>query len=99
MKILHWVSQKANALIAKLRDLRHRLSLPVRIALATIFFILGVLGLFLPVLQGGLFLFISVWLLFPDESERWWERMKERFARIRKRYSRQNSEEGKSSSL
>lgn len=99
MKFLHWVSRKAHALIARLRDLHHRLSLPARIALAMMFFVLGILGLFLPVLQGGLFLFISVWLLFPEESERWWGRVKECFERFKRRFSSQDTKESKPSSL
>ncbi|NUO80192.1 hypothetical protein HUU05_08960 [candidate division KSB1 bacterium] len=48
----------------------------VRIGLALVFFALGIAGLFLPILQGGLFLFISLWLIFPAHSERWLEKLK-----------------------
>jgi hypothetical protein len=84
-KFLHRISEKTKALSAKIRARLHRVPLPLRIILAAAFFVLGVLGLFLPVLQGGLFLFIALWLLFPKESERWLERMTEWFSKLRNR--------------
>jgi uncharacterized protein len=37
----------------------------VRITLGVVFFLLGIIGLFLPILQGVLNLTIGVWLLAP----------------------------------
>lgn len=83
--ILRRISATAKQLFAEMRERQHRLPLPLRIILAAAFFVLGILGLFLPVLQGGLFLFISAWLLFPKESERLLAKMREWFSKQRKR--------------
>ncbi len=57
----------------------------IRITLGTVFILLGFLGLFLPILQGWLFLalgalFLSVDLPFFDRMVRW---IKNRFPRLR----------------
>ena len=65
-----------SAWVAKLREMGERMPFALRIALALVFFALGIAGLFLPILQGGLFLFISLWLIFPRHSERWLEKLK-----------------------
>ncbi len=83
MKILHWLSEKTHQLVTKVRAWHHRIPLPVRIILAAVFFVLGIAGLFLPVLQGGLFLFIAFWLLFPNQSEQWLEKFKAWFAKMK----------------
>ena len=85
MKISCWWSEKANSAIARVRALGRKMPLPVRIVLAAAFFVLGVLGLFLPVLQGGLFLFIAFWLLFPERSEQWWRKIRAWYARLGKK--------------
>lgn len=45
-----------------MRHLRH----PVRIGLAVFFLILGIIGGFVPVLQGWIFILISLALFFPS---------------------------------
>lgn len=85
MKILRRVSDQFHALAARLRASREKMSLPLRITLAILFLILGVAGLFLPVLQGGLFLFIAAWLLFPQQSERWLKKTKAWLAKFKKK--------------
>ena len=62
--------------IAKLRAIGERMPFALRLGLALVFFALGIAGLFLPILQGGLFLFIALWLVFPRHSERWLEKLK-----------------------
>lgn len=47
------------------KSARARWKDPLRIALGWFFILLGILGLFLPILQGILFLAIGVWLLAP----------------------------------
>jgi len=54
----------------------------LRFLLAFVFLVLGVLGLFLPVLQGGLFLFISFWLIFPQHGDRLLAKLKIWFAAL-----------------
>ncbi|HHM23725.1 MAG TPA: hypothetical protein ENJ23_01640 [Bacteroidetes bacterium] len=49
-----------------------KLLTPVRIVLGVIFLILGILGLFLPVLQGLLFLTIAAALLGKDTPPGRW---------------------------
>ncbi len=67
---------KLHETIAKLRSAGERMPFALRLTLALVFFALGIAGLFLPILQGGLFLFISLWLIFPRHSERWLEKLK-----------------------
>lgn len=78
MNLSGW-QDKFHSWILRLRDTGRRMPFAVRIGLALVFFVLGILGLFLPILQGGLFLFIALWLLFPEHSERWLEKLKARF--------------------
>ncbi len=67
---------KLHTWIAKLRAIGERMPFALRLGLALVFFALGIAGLFLPILQGGLFLFIALWLVFPRHSERWLEKLK-----------------------
>lgn len=75
MNFTGW-QNKLHAAIAKLRALGERMPFALRLGLAFVFFALGIAGLFLPILQGGLFLFIALWLIFPRHSERWLEKLK-----------------------
>jgi hypothetical protein len=45
------------------------------------FFLLGALGLFLPVIPGMLFLAIAFWLIFPKQAEKIWGDLKRRLGR------------------
>jgi len=81
---------KAPGWIEKIRKFRDRIPFVIRLLFALIFLALGVLGLFLPVLQGGLFLFIAFWLLFPHQSERLMERIKTWLSKCRILHSRKN---------
>lgn len=75
MNFTGW-QHKLHTWVAKLREVGERMPFALRLGLALVFFALGIAGLFLPVLQGGLFLFISLWLIFPRHSERWLEKLK-----------------------
>ncbi len=79
---------KLHETIAKLRGAGERMPFALRLTLALVFLVLGIAGLFLPILQGGLFLFLAAWLIFPKHSELWLEKIKNRF---RKKASQQTS--------
>jgi hypothetical protein len=70
---------KARALIEKLQAFRRRMPLLVRLPLAFVFLVLGVLSGFIPVVQGWLFIFVAFWLLFPDHSEKLLKKIKARW--------------------
>jgi hypothetical protein len=42
---------------------------------------IGLAGLVLPIIPGVLFIVVAVWLVFPDQSEKLWERVKEALAK------------------
>lgn len=44
------------------------------------FLLLGLLGLFLPVIPGLLFLGIAFWLIFPKQAEKIWGDLKRKLA-------------------
>lgn len=48
---------------------------------AAAFLFLGVLGLFLPVIPGLLFLGAAFWLIFPKQAEKIWGTLKRKFGR------------------
>ena len=75
---------KPHQLLEKLRALRRKLPLFVRLPLALVFLVIGILGGFIPVLQGWVFILIACWLLFPDQSERLFEKIKERLMKNKK---------------
>ncbi|MDD2237575.1 MAG: hypothetical protein PHG65_10255 [Kiritimatiellae bacterium] len=62
----------------------------VRVTLGWLFILLGILGLFLPILQGILFLAIGLWLLAPHVPlfHRLQQRVYARHPRIKKRIRR-----------
>lgn len=66
-------------LLEKIRAIRHRMPFFIRMPLALVFFALGILGGFIPVMQGWVFILAGAWLLFPDHSERFVEKIKTRF--------------------
>ncbi|MDZ7292923.1 MAG: hypothetical protein ONB44_24275 [candidate division KSB1 bacterium] len=67
------------SLMEKMRALRHRMPLFVRLPLAMVFFTVGFLGGFIPILQGWVFILAGCWLIFPDHSERILERIRMKF--------------------
>lgn len=84
---------KTPAWIEKIRKFRDRIPFVIRLLISLIFLALGVLGLFLPVLQGGLFLFIAFWLLFPHQSERLVEKIRSWLSKRRMRHGKKNQAE------
>ena len=44
---------------------------------ALILFACGLAGLLLPIMPGWLFILLAAWLVFPDQSEKLWARLKE----------------------
>lgn len=46
----------------------HKLPYAIRVILAFIFFIIGILGLVLPFLQGWFFLGLAFHILYPEKS-------------------------------
>ncbi|MBL8659411.1 MAG: hypothetical protein JNM75_06605 [Rhodospirillales bacterium] len=58
----------------------------IRLVLGWIFIVLGVLGLFLPILQGVLFLAIGVVLIAPESP---W--VQDKMERLRRRYPKMGS--------
>ena len=56
----------------------------LRISLGGLLILLGLIGLFLPILQGVLFLVAGGLLLFRDRPflNRWWGRLKKRYPKI-----------------
>lgn len=55
--------------IEKIRAWRRRMPLAVRLPLAFVFLMIGVIGGFIPILQGWVFVLAALWLLFPDHAE------------------------------
>jgi len=52
-----------------------------KIKTAVILLVVGLIGLALPIIPGLLFILLAVWLLFPDQSEKLWARLKEALAK------------------
>lgn len=48
---------------------------------AAVFLFLGLLGLFLPVIPGLLFLGAAFWLVFPKQAEKIWGNLKHKLGR------------------
>lgn len=48
---------------------------------AAVLLALGLLGLFLPVIPGLLFLGAAFWLIFPKQAEKIWDNLKHKLAR------------------
>ncbi len=73
------------AWLEKVRAIRHRLPLVVRLPLAVFFLALGIIGGFVPILQGWIFVLAAFWLLFPDQAEQLIEKIKSWFEKFKKR--------------
>jgi len=72
-------------LLEKIRALRHRLPLVVRVPLAILFLALGIVGGFIPILQGWIFVLAAFWLIFPDQAEQLIEKIKTRLEKFKKK--------------
>jgi len=72
-------------LLEKIRAWRHRLPFVARLALAIPLLMLGILGGFIPILQGWVFVLAAFWLLFPNQAEQLIEKIKTRLAKLRKK--------------
>jgi hypothetical protein len=48
---------------------------------AVILLAIGLAGLVLPIIPGLLFILLAVWLVFPEQSEKVWARIKEALAK------------------
>jgi hypothetical protein len=75
--------EPSSPLIEKIRALRHRMPLFIRLPLACVFLVLGIIGGFIPILQGWVFIVAALWLLFPNSTERLLEKIKTKFKRKR----------------
>jgi hypothetical protein len=71
--------------LKKIRAVRHRMPLAVRLPLAILFLAIGVLGGFIPILQGWVFVLAAFWLLFPDQAEQLIEKIKVWLAKLKKK--------------
>jgi len=72
-------------LLEKVRTVRHRLPWAVRLPLALLFLAIGILGGFIPILQGWVFVLAAFWLLFPDHAEQLIKKIKARFSKPKKK--------------
>ena len=70
--------------LEKIRALRHRLPLVVRLPLAVLFLALGIVGGFIPVLQGWIFVLAAIWLIFPERAEQLVDRVRAWFRKFKK---------------
>jgi uncharacterized membrane protein YbaN (DUF454 family) len=70
--------------VEKIRAWRRRMPLAVRLPLALLFLMIGVIGGFIPILQGWVFVLAALWLIFPDHAEQIVEKFKAWFKRFRR---------------
>jgi len=68
-------------LLEKVRAVRHRLPWAVRLPLALMFLAVGIIGGFVPILQGWVFVLAAFWLLFPGYAEQLVKKIKARFSK------------------
>jgi len=68
--------EKKRPLIEEIRRFRKE-----KIRSALILLTVGLAGLVLPIIPGMLFILLAFWLLFPDQSEKLWSRIKEALAK------------------
>ncbi len=71
--------------IEKIRAWRRRMPLAVRLPLALVFLVIGIIGGFIPILQGWVFVLAALWLIFPDHAEQIVEKTKAWLQRFRKK--------------
>jgi hypothetical protein len=71
--------------VEKIRAWRRRMPLAVRLPLALVFLMIGVIGGFIPILQGWMFILAALWLLFPDHAEQIVEKIKAWLQKFRRK--------------
>ncbi|MDZ7403449.1 MAG: hypothetical protein ONB41_04990 [candidate division KSB1 bacterium] len=77
-------TEAKSPLLEKVRAVRHRLPWAVRLPLALMFLTIGIIGGFIPVLQGWVFVLAAFWLLFPDHAELLIKKIKAKFSKPKK---------------
>jgi hypothetical protein len=77
--------EATSPLLEKVRAVRHRLPWAVRLPLALLFLAIGIIGGFIPIFQGWIFVLAALWLLFPDHAERLIKKIKARFSKTKKK--------------
>jgi len=78
-------SESRPSWLEKIHTIRHRLPLVVRLPLAVFFLALGIIGGFIPILQGWIFVLAAFWLLFPDQAEQLVDRVRAWFRKFKKK--------------
>jgi len=68
--------QRKRPLVEEIRSFRKN-----KIKTALLLLVIGLAGLVLPIIPGLVFILLAVWLVFPDQSEKLWERLKEALAK------------------
>lgn len=68
--------KRKSALIEEIRRFRSG-----KVRTAVVLLVFGVAGLVLPIIPGLLFILLALWLVFPDQSEKIWQRIKEALAK------------------
>jgi len=68
--------QRKRPLVEEIRSFRKN-----KIKTALLLLVIGLAGLVLPIIPGLVFILLAVWLIFPDQSEKLWERLKEALAK------------------
>jgi hypothetical protein len=68
--------QRKRPLVDEIRSFRKN-----KIRTALLLLMIGLAGLVLPIIPGLIFILLAVWLVFPDQSEKLWERLKEALAK------------------
>ncbi len=71
--------------VEKIRAWRRRMPLAVRLPLALVFLMIGIIGGFIPILQGWVFVLAALWLIFPDHAEQIVDRIRAWLQRFRKK--------------
>jgi hypothetical protein len=71
--------------IEKIRAWRRRMPLAVRLPLALVFLVIGIIGGFIPILQGWVFVLAALWLLFPKHAEQIVDRVRAWLHRFRRK--------------
>jgi hypothetical protein len=77
-------AEAKSPLLEKVRAVRHRLPWAVRLPLALLFLAIGIIGGFIPIFQGWIFVLAALWLLFPDHAERLIKKIKAKFSKPKK---------------
>jgi len=76
MSMAHSGEQRKRPLVDEIRSFRKN-----KIKTALLLLVIGLAGLVLPIIPGLVFILLAVWLIFPDQSEKLWDRLKEALAK------------------